>query len=714
MEFFTLSKEPRPVRLPDATRRFAYESLHDHRYGLDTVAVSAVAMDDYPGFAVLSPLDKYDAMIDRIVRDARVRICDGEKISGAATFGTAISHRIPATLNGQPVMASVSHLTVDFETVLRRGIRGIRADVEAAYARYQKEDPSRLPFLASCRRTLASFDVWHERYLAALLEKGDAYRENYETLLRVPENPPSTFREAVQSIWFVFAFLRLCGNWPGIGRIDWLLGSYLDADLAAGRLTLDEARDLLAHFFIKGCEWVKGDCYGSGDAQHYQNIVLGGVDDADRDVTNAVTYLVLDVIEETGISDFPVSVRLSRKTDEKLLRRVAEVMRHGGGILAVYNEDVILPTLEKFGYSREEARRFANDGCWEIQVPGRTYFNYIPFDGLGILQQKTLAAYADTVDYPDFESLYARYVEDLGRRVEEIYVTHVAPHFTDPAPADGAWNWRPHTPCTAISLFEGGCIENGRSYFEGGPVYNVISPHLGGVGDVANSLYAIKKVVFDEKRLSFRDFMAVLRADWAENEPLRQHCLTKYRYFGNDNDEADGIYARLLGDFAAACARFDRKTPYRMPAGISTFGRQLEWSPARLASPHGRRAHEVLAPNCSPTPGTTWEGATAIVRSYCKADLGGMVNGAALDVKVLPSHVTGDEGLDALVSLMRGFVLLGGCFMQPDVADPEVLRAAQEHPEDYQTLSVRVSGWNARFVTLDRGWQDMLIEECER
>jgi len=140
----------------------------------------------------------------------------------------------------------------------------------------------------------------------------------------------------------------------------------------------------------------------------------------------------------------------------------------------------------------------------------------------------------------------------------------------------------------------------------------------------------------------------------------------------------------------------------------------LEWAPRRLASPHGKKSGEVLAANCSPTPGTDQEGATAIIRSYCKLPLNKTVTGAALDLKLLPSSVQGENGLQALISLMRGFTALGGCFMQPDIVNADILREAQAHPENYQMLSVRVSGWNARFVTLNEEWQNMIIEQNER
>ena len=266
-------------------------------------------------------------------------------------------------------------------------------------------------------------------------------------------------------------------------------------------------------------------------------------------------------------------------------------------------------------------------------------------------------------------------------------------------------------PCTVVSVFEQGCIEKGLSYFEGGPIYNMISPHIGGLPDTVNSLYAIKKLVFDEKKFTFAEFMDVLKNNWEGYEPLRRYVLDRYSYFGNDNDEVDSIAVRIVEDFADACDSIRYNSGYMTPAGISTFGRQLEWAPYRLSTPSGKKAHEILSGNFSPTPGTDKDGATAIIRSYCKADLVRTVSGAALDIKLLPGIVNGENGVDVLVTLFEGFVALGGHFMQLDIADTALLLEAQKHPEDYQTLSVRISGWNARFVTLNKEWQDMIIAQ---
>lgn len=707
-EFYTAYRESRPVRLSERTRQFAYDSLH-HRYGIDTMKTPYVTLDHVADYDKLTPLEQYDVAIYEIVTHAPIRICRDELISGAATLGLAISHLVPAVRNRdvRTAIPSISHLTVDFETVLKRGINGIRQDIEQAFAKQTGERER--AFLNSARHCIDCFAIWHRRYLDALKEKPE-FSQNYANLQKVPFEPAADFYEAVQSLWFTFAFLRLCGNWPGIGRIDSLLGSYLKKDLAEGKLRYDQAREILAHFFIKGCEWVRGGDCGSGDAQHYQNIVLAGVDDAGNELTNEVTYLVLDILEELGISDFPTTVRLNSASPEKLLTRTAEVIRHGGGVVAVYNEDLILDALTRYGYPQDEVRRFANDGCWEVQIPGKTYFTYIPFDALQVLQTDAMKQYERT-DFTSFEELYAAFLGALRDKTEQIYEAVV---LCLDRKADGSLDWKPAVPCTAVSLFEQGCIQKGRSYTEGGPVYHIASPHIGGIADVANSLYAIKKLVFEEKKVTFSQLMQILKSNWEDCEPFRQYVRSHYVYYGNDNDEVDLLAARILDDFADCCKALDGRGPFHFPGGVSTFGRQLEWRPLRLACPHGRKTGEILAGNLSPTPDTDMEGATAVIRSYCKADLSRQVTGAALDVKLFPELVKGPEGIGAICSLLKGFLKLGGYFMQLDVIDNQTLREAQEHPENYQTLSVRVSGWNARFVTLNKEWQDMIIERTSQ
>ncbi len=706
MKFFTFSEEERPIRLSEETRQFAFDSLN-HKYGLDTRKTSAATMDHIAGFSEMNDLQKYDLCISEIVKQAPVRICDGEKLSGAATLGLAIGHVVPATIEGRHIFPSVSHLTIDFEMVLMKGMNGIESDIKARLTDETLTE-RQTAFLESMLHCIDSMRLWHGRYLDALRDK-PGYEQNYKNLLTVPFSPATSYYEAVQCIWFVFAFTRLCGNWPGLGRIDRLLGDYLKKDLVGGKLTLDEAREILAHFLIKGCEWVSGGNYGSGDAQHYQNLVLAGVDEDGNEVTNDVTYLVLDILEELNISDFPTTVRLNSKSEERLLRRVAEVIKHGGGVLAVYNEDEILDSMVSHGYALEEARKFANDGCWEIQVPGKTFFSYVPFDGLDLLLNHTLRIKEGSAHFDSIEEIEARFFEVLKTLLTNIKNNHVSA-FAHKVPDDD-WQWHQRVPCTVVSLFEGGCIENAASYFEGGPIYRVISPHIGGAADIGNALCAIDHLCFKEKKVGFDELMEILKSNWEGHEELRQYVLNKITYYGNDDDEADRYTVEVINGFAAAVLENDHDLPFRYVPGVSTFGRQIEWRYNRPASPHGHRTGDILAPNMGATPGSDTVGATALIKSYCKLNLRDQVTGAALDVKLLPSAVKGEDGVEALVALMRGFVALGGCFMQPDVVDNSILKDAQEHPENYQSLSVRISGWNARFVTLNKEWQDMVIEK---
>ena len=704
MRFNTSSKTERPKRLNENLRKWAWESMHG-KYGDDALKTDHIEIKD-DKFSGLSNYDKYDIIIEKIASEAPIRICDDELVSGSATLGAAINHVIPVFYEGKPVYSSISHLTIDYETTLKYGIDYYERKITERIKDKNLSNGQRR-FLESLNNVIKSIKTYHARYLEATKDKKP---EIYSNLLQVPFKPARNFYEAVQSIWFVFSFVRLCGNWPGIGRIDKLLGEYYENDVKNGILTKERAREILASFFIKGTEWIQSETpVGSGDAQHYQNIVLAGVDENGREVTNDVTYLVLDIIEELGISDFPVTIRVNEKTSEKLVAKAARVVRHGGGVVAFYGEPTVLKALTDFGYPLKEARNFANDGCWEVQVPGKTYFCYCPFDGLAVLQHITLKNYEDDT-FRSFEELYCAYIADIDNQVNGIY-ENCKIWLSVAGMPDGEWDWMNELPTSVVSLFEGNCIDAAHSYF-GGAEYTVFSPHFGGIADAVNSLYAIKKLVFDENKISMHELLTALRNDWKGYEPLRAYARS-FGYYGTDNDETDELYSRILHDFYLSCRSRSGKAGFLFPAGISTFGREIEWAPNRLASPHGEIAGAILAGNTSPTPGTDTSGVTAVIRSYCKADLSEMTTGAALDLKITPRDLAGKQGIEALKSLIRGFVSLGGFFVQIDAVNAETLRKAQENPREYKTLSVRVSGWNARFITLSKEWQDMVIQRTE-
>jgi len=701
--FYSPIREKRPIRLSGSTRSFAKQAL-DGVFGRELHKSPHVTLDDIISFEGLSPMKKYDIAINRIVLEAPIRICSNELICGSATLFDAITHIVPAKFNGEQIFSSISHLTCGFDKALRIGLNQYKTQIDARLEENLAEDEREL--LLSLKNVYSSLKIWHSRYIEnikMLLAQSKASEKEYYTALlknlkKAPFEKPSSFREAVQALWFLFAFIRLCGNWPGIGRIDQILGEYLKNDLAQGKLTITEAREILAHFFIKGCEWITLEGKGSGDAQHYQNIVLGGIDEFGEEITNEVTYLVLDILEELPIGDFPIAIRINSATPSLLFKRIAEVIRFGGGAVAVYNEELILKSMLEFGYSENEASAFANDGCWEIQVPGKTLFSYTAIDGFALLQKNVLHIDKKDIDinFESYDQLYSAYKEKLNQTIADFHLQ-----------AD-TWGKNP-LPCSVVSFFTDDCIQKAKGYFNGGARYTVLLPHLGSIPDVANSLYAIKKLVFDAKKISLKDFLNILHNNWAENEPLRRYVQNAYTYYGNDNDEVDSIAAHITEDFICAVREVKARNGVLRPAGISTFGRQIDWR-YHLATAHGFKDGDILAGNLSPTPGTDKDGATAIIRSHCKCDLSKLTCGTALDIKLDPACFEKNEGLNIIISLMKGFMELSGFFMQIDVINNEVLLEAQKHPEQYQNLAVKISGWSARFVTLNQEWQEMIIQ----
>jgi len=717
MKFYHASTTPRPVRLSQSTRTFAERSL-DGVYGREAREHPAVTLDDVADWEKLTAQQRYDIAVRRIVEQAPVRITQQELVCGAATLGAAIGHTVPATRGGQIVMESVSHLTLGFHTALRHGINDYERRIRARLGDADLTEKQR-GVLEGMLNIIDCMHIWHNRYMEALQTSGNPHAAQIrENLAHVPFEAPRNFRQAVQALWFLFSFERLMGNWPGIGRIDEMLGSYLDADLASGAITIDEAREYIASFIIKGCEWITGEQNaGSGDAQHYQNIIIGGIDENGKDICCEVTCLLLEVLEELPISDFPVALRLNAQTPQRVLQLVSSNVRHGGGVMAVYNEQLVLDALEHFGYDPAVARGFTNDGCWEVQIPGETNFTYVPFDAYYLLQHNVLRLDAlkteqkpygqtarvddgeEDVDYPDYESLEAAWVRALTEKLDELQGWF-----------DSTLGQENVMPTSAIDLLEEDCIGRACSYFDGGTRYTVRSPHIGGFSDVVDSLYVIKKLVYEEQKVTLSQLRTILKNDWNDAEDLRRYVRNTYKLFGNDEEEIDALAVHLFAIYLDLNDRVRERAGVLRPAGASTFGRQIEWAAARGAAAHGFKAGTYLASNLGPTPDTDTEGVSAVIRSHCKLPLERLTNGTALDIKLDTNLLTDERYESLLTGLMKGFCDLGGFFMQMDTVDNRILLEAQKNPDAHRNLSVRVAGWSARFVTLNKAWQDMIIK----
>lgn len=691
----------RPCYLNGITHSLAERSLSGE-YGRNLVE----ATWDFPEIndKTLSAQMLYAKAALSVAKNAPLRVIPGELVIGSATMKEAANWHIP--LLGKK---GISHTTVGFEKVLDSGYQGLRKEIQERLERGGL-DESGTDLLKSMLLVIEAAGVWNQRYIDELArmkeesgseEEKQFFQTNIDVMERVPEMPPRNFREAVQSLWSLYAFMRIMGNWSGLGRLDRMWGKYLEKDLKEGSLTLDDARELIAHFWIKGTEWF-GVPNPTGDAQFYQNVILSGIDKNGKDVTNDVTYLILDVIEELHISDFPTAVRLNARTPDKLYRKIAEVQRFGGGIVSVYDEDQVIKGLTDFGFPLEEAREFTNDGCWEVIIPGKCAFEYTQYDMLEVLTRVLHLQDKDSVDDKDFDSLYARFHDDLKEHIEGLHYY-----------LDGEWKY-PDDPCPQVSMFVDGCIEKGLSYRNRGPEHTISSIHYGGIPDVANCFLVIKKLVYDEKYLSLQDFVDILRNNWEGREGLRRTIQNRVSFYGNDNEEADEMMKKVFNDYSDLVGTVKNRDGVLRPCGISTFGGESNWRHTRKASAEGSRIGDILATNCSPSPSSDKKGPTSALNSYCKLDFTRTPNGATLELKALPASVKGENGLTALVALMKTFRSKHGFYLNIDVVDTATLIDAQMHPERYPNLPVRVAGWSARFTTLCKDWQDMIIQRTQQ
>ena len=702
-----------PHRLSEETVRLAGRYLRgefrgEHQWPLYELTELGMPADS-PEVLLQAHAAKYIASRTPII------IRPEELLVGNAPFLARGGHTFP----GFPSLCSISHTTVDFCDVLHKGLSGLEREIRTR----QNENREEEVFAEALLVVIEAFRLWVKRCRQECLRVASETSEPViserfsaiaERLERVPENPPQNFRDAVQAFWSYFEFLRLCGNWSGLGRFDWILGEYLDKDLAEHAITIDEARELIAHFWIKGTEWCYGlrngndQTPGSGDAQYYQNIVLGGIaPDGVNNVDNIVTNLVLDVVEELHISDYPIGVRINKNTSPALLRRIADVQLLGGGIVSIYNEDVVLEGLRRSGYPDADARNFTNDGCWEVILPGRTNFGYYPLDLLQIFQQ-ALFTHATA---ESFEALFKAYSVAVRERIAQCDRELTASR--DPSQVPDPVNLT--TPLVSrdavLSLFMPSCRRRGHSYSNNGADYVVRAIHGGGLPDVANSFLAIKHFVFEQKRITLAELVQCLENNWAGQELLRAEFANGMRYYGNDDDEADAMMTRVFDDFTHSVEQQSQHLSgnYKMLAGISTFGREIEWAPKRQATAFGRHAHEYLAPNLSPTPGTEKESLTSVINSYCSMKLTQAPNGCPLDLRLDASIRKLPDAAGVLASILRTFCDNGGFYLQLDTVDPEMLRQAQKEPDRFPNLVVRISGWSARFASLSKPWQDMII-----
>ena len=551
--------------------------------------------------------------------------------------------------------------------------------------------------------------------------------ENREGLLQVAANcrnlserPAQDFHEAMQSVWFLFTILHMESNASSFspGRMDAFLWSYYEADVREGRM--DEARALE----LIECLWLKFNqivyMRNAHSAKYFAgfpigfNIVLGGVDGEGRDFVNQLSFLMLRAQKNLCLPQPNLSVRLHKGTGDELLKEAIRVVAKGSGMPQFFSDTAVIPALEDLGVSAQDALNYAVVGCVELTSQGNNLgwsdaamFNMNKVleltlnGGKCLLTGRQLAPnYGDLTTYESFsdlESAFRQHMDDyIDRMLAACEVVEAAHQELLPSPF--------------LSAVICDCMETGVDVTAGGARYNFSGIQMIQVANLADSLAAIRDLVYDQKRVGRAELLDALRADFEGYDKLRAMLIHRAPKYGNDIDSVDMLGAKWAEHFKE---RLRSRTNYRggpYHTGMYTVSAHVPMGENLGASPDGRKAREPLADGgMSPVYGRDVTGPTAVLKSVSKLDKNLTSNGGLLNMKFLPSFFATERGIDKFSYFLRTLVDLEIPHIQFNVVRREDLLDAQQHPEKYQSLTVRVAGYTAYFVELDRKLQNEII-----
>ena len=664
------------------------------------------------------------------------------------------AERDAAAQRGLSIHSVFGHIVPDYPALLAKGLRGIHAEAEAQRANAQ--GPDEHAFLDAVVIELEAVMDFAARLARRCEEEASAepdtrrsaeLRQMAANLRHAPAGSSRTFWQALQSVWLLHMIFHSTMNSNAMGRLDQYVWPYLRADLEAGRITLDAAAGLVDCFCLKFNERAIttadllpdmreaepldltrrtrhytssqiGARRDSLDATNHwlQNIIVGGLTPDGADGTNPLTFLILESYRRNRMTNPVMSVRLHRDSPEELVRHVCEVLRDGGGMPAMFNDEQVIPALERLGIPTSDARDYTNDGCWEIIIPGRTDFKFQRLS-LMLCVEWALNRGRSRLDgsqqgpdsgdprafatYDDLWQAFLKQLDAMVRRVVERVVESVDERSVI-------------APVPLLSALIDGAIQSRRDMTAGGARFRTFGMLAESAAHAIDSLIAIKTVVFDQRDAAMGELCDALDADFEEYPTLRAKLLAAPKY-GNDDDRADAIGRQVIDAFTAAVARHAEAdhAAVRFPCGVGTFSWYIGIGEGLGASPDGRLSGEPVSSNFSPALGRDMEGIPSAILSYAKMHDRNLPAGAPLDLRLARRLVEGDEGTSRMAALIRGFVDTGGSIMTLTVADTEELRAAQREPERYQSLRVRMGGWCAYFTMLSREQQEHHIRRQE-
>ena len=692
----------------------------------------------------------------------------------------AIEHNIFTP--GNYFYNGVGHVTVKYEEVLAIGYKGIIDKAQAELDRCQVGDGNYVKkshflkaVILSCQAVIEYAERYAELASQMAAECADPVRKQEllqisQNCSRVPANGATSFYEACQSFWFVQQLLQVESSGHSIspGRFDQYMYPYYKADLDKGIITRESAQELL------DCIWVKlndlnkvrdaASAEGFAGYSLFQNLIVGGQDKDGNDVTNDLSVMCILASMHVHLPMPSLSIRVWNGSPHELLIKAAELTRTGIGLPAYYNDEVIIPALLNRGLTLADAREYNIIGCVEPQKAGKTdgwhdaaFFNMCrPLELVfsnGMDKGELVGIQTgDVTKMTTFEEFYDAYKKQMEYCISLLVN---ADNAIDVAHAE-------RVPLPFESCMVDDCISRGISVQEGGAIYNFTGPQGFGIANMADSLYAIRKLVYEDKKVSMEEYKEALAWNYDKGldeqsvkdisemilkgmqdggmnvtedtakavlttvmrlkpteEQLRRfteihHMIDEVPKYGNAIDDVDYFARDVAYTYTRPMQKYHNPRGGQYQAGLYPVSANVPLGGQTGATPDGRYAHTPVADGVSPSAGKDVKGPTAAATSVSRLDHFIVSNGTLFNQKFHPSALAGRDGLEKFVSLIQTFFDQKGMHMQFNVVDRETLLDAQKHPEKYSHLVVRVAGYSALFTTLSRSLQDDIIRRTEQ
>ncbi|MCP1639856.1 formate C-acetyltransferase [Streptococcus gallinaceus] len=637
-----------------------------------------------------------------------------------------------------------AHLAVNYQKLLEFGLVGFEKRTREAKAKLDLTDPASIDkyhFYDSILITIAAVKTYATRFATLAKEMAETADEKRRKELleiaaiceRVPYYPAQTFAEAVQSVWFIQCILQIESNGHSLsyGRFDQYMYPYVKVDLEAGRETEDSVVERLTNLWIKTITINKvrsqAHTFSSAGSPLYQNVTIGGQTRDKKDAVNPLSFLVLKSVAQTHLPQPNLTVRYHAGLNPDFMNEAIEVMKLGFGMPAFNNDEVIIPSFINKGVAEDDAYDYSAIGCVETAVPGKwgyrcTGMSYINFpkillitmnDGIDPASGKRFTpGYGHFKDMKTYAELKAAWDKNLR------YLTRMSV-IVENAIDISLEREVPDILCSALT---DDCIGRGKHLKEGGAVYDYISGLQVGIANLSDSLAALKKLVFEEKRLTTDELWDVLQSNYAgkRGEEIRQMLINDAPKYGNDDDYADSLVRECYDVYVDEIAKYPNTRYGRGPiggirySGTSSISANVGQGRGTLATPDGRHAGTPLAEGCSPTHNMDKKGPTSVLKSVSKLPTEEIVGGVLLNQKVNPQTLAKEEDKQKLIALLRTFFnRLHGYHIQYNVVSRETLIDAQKHPEKHRDLIVRVAGYSAFFNVLSKATQDDIIARTE-